>query len=154
MNILGVTIVTKKLQTVLGLSFVLFFPLLVVGVGTRDEPVLPGVAEDVPAWLYVEYGLVASNPERFTPVEFGEFNHLPVLKEYLRDGETPINHVMIEYNGIEARRAVYYLSHVMGLEDHRHLDDGGRIFYIYGVEIDGRYTWISIVFGETRPVMC
>jgi len=36
----------KKLQTVLGLSLVLFFPLLVIGVGTRDIPVLPGVAED------------------------------------------------------------------------------------------------------------
>ncbi|MCW4012905.1 MAG: hypothetical protein NWF07_07925 [Candidatus Bathyarchaeota archaeon] len=144
---------SEKIRLILGLSLALLFPLLAIGVGTQGEPMID-VPENVPAWLYVEYGLVASSPERFTHVEIGEFNNLPVLKEYLREGETPINHVMVEYNGIEARRAVYYLSHVMGLDDHRHLDDVGRIFYIFGVEIDGRYTWISIVFGETRPVMC
>jgi hypothetical protein len=127
------------------------FPLLVVGAAIHCEPVIE-VPEEYDVWLYVEYG-VSSNPERYTNVELGEFNHLPYLKEILREGETPINHVMIEYNGIEARRAVYYLSHVKGLFDRRHMDNEGRIFYIYAVEIEGRHTHIIIVFGDTRPIM-
>ncbi|TFH19037.1 hypothetical protein E4H04_01485 [Candidatus Bathyarchaeota archaeon] len=59
----------------------------------------------------------------------------------------------MEYNGVEARRAVFYLSKTRGFIDRRHLDDESRIFYIYAVEVDGRHTHIIIVFGETMPHM-
>jgi hypothetical protein len=67
-------------------------------------------------------------------------------------GETPVNHVMVEYNDVEARRAVFYLSETRRLTDRRHLDDERRIFYIYA-EVEGRHTHIIIVFGETMPQM-
>jgi hypothetical protein len=142
----------ERLQTILGLALVLVFPLLMVGVGIQGEAQTSGIPVDKKAWLYVEYG-VSSDSTSYTHVELGDFNHLPILQSMLREGETPIDHVMVEYNGLEARRAVYYLSIVKGLDGLRHGDMEERIYYIYSVEVEGRYTHIIIVFGETRPVM-
>ena len=144
-------IMDERLQTILGLALVLAFPLLLVGAGLQGEAQTSDIPVDANAWLYVEYG-VSSDSASYTHVELGDFNHLPILQSMLRIGETPIDHVMVDYNGVEARRAVSYLSQVRGLDDRMHMDDG-RLFYIYSVEVEGRYTHIIIVFGETRPVM-
>ena len=127
-------------------------PLLLVGVVLQNEDLNTDIPGEFDAWLYVEYG-VSSNPERYTHVELDELNHLPYLKLMLIEGETPINHVMVEYYGVEARRAVFYLSNTRGLSDRRRLDDESRIFYTYAVEVEGRHTHIIIVFGETKPQM-
>ena len=118
----------------------------------HNEDLNTDIPREYDAWLYIEYG-VSSNPEKYTHVELNEFNHLPYLKLMLTRGETPIDHVMVEYNDVEARRAVFYLSETRKLNDRRHLDDERRIFYIYAVEIEGRHTHIIIVFGETMPQM-
>lgn len=148
----NVIALNDKVKLVLGLSMALLFPLLLVGVAIQNENLNTDIPGEYDAWLYVEYG-VSSNPERYTHIELDEFNHLPYLKLMLIEGETPINHVMVEYNGVEARRAVFYLSKTRGFIDRRHLDDESRIFYIYAVEVDGRHTHIIIVFGETMPHM-
>ena len=145
-------IMDERLQTILGLALVLAFPLLLVGAGLQGEAQTSDIPVDANAWLYVEYG-VSSDSASYTHVELGDLNHLPILQSMLRIGETPINNVMVEFNGAEARRAVNFLSKVKELEDRKHLDEEGRIFYIYAVEVDGRHTHIIIVFGETRPVM-
>ena len=90
--------------------------------------------------------------DRFIPVELADFYHLPVLFDALRVGETPVDHVMIQYNGVEARNAVFFLSKVKGLED-RMRRYGGRLHFVYSVKVEERYTFIRIVFGDTPPQM-
>ena len=141
----------ERLQTVLGLALVLGFPLLLIGAGLQCETQTSEIPAEAKAWLYVEYG-IPSDPTSFAHIELRDLNHLPYLQSILRVGETPIDHVMVDYNGVEARRAVNYLSHAKELYDRRHMDDG-RLFYIYAVETEGRYIHVIIVFGETRPVM-
>jgi hypothetical protein len=144
-------IMDERLQTILGLSLAFLFPLLLIGVGLQSDAQTSDIPVKAGAWLYVEHG-ISSDPEKYTHIELGDFNHLPYLQSVLGVGETPVDHVMVDYNGVEARRAVSFLSQVKDLYDRRHMDDG-RLFYIYSVEVEGRYTHIIIVFGETRPVM-
>ena len=141
----------ESVKLVLGLSLILLFPSLALMAGLSSESTINSIPGGFDAWLYVEHGL-PSNPERYTSVDLEEFNHLPTLKRVLEMGETPIDHVMMEYDVFEASRAVFYLETVKGLESRRHLDDG-KVFYIFAVEVEGRYTYISIVFGESRPQM-
>ena len=140
-------------RLVLGLAVILFFPLLsIYYIGYSTVTTFPDIPVDTNAWLYVEYGLDGSNLEQFIPVELADYYHLPVLYDALRLGETPIDHVMIRYNGMEARNAVFFLSKVKGLED-RMRSDSGRIHFVYSVKVEDRYTFIRIVFGDTRPKM-
>ena len=143
-----------NIRLVLGLAVILFFPLLsIYYIGYSTVTPFPDIPVDTNAWLYVEYGLDGSNLDRFIPVELDDFYHLPVLYDALRVGETPVDHVMIRYNGMEARNAVFFLSKVKGLEDRMRSDSEGRMHFVYSVKVEDRYTFIRIVFGNTRPLM-
>ena len=52
------------------------------------------------------------------------------------------------FDVVEAYKAVQYLGNVKEIMDHGYVDEDGRIFHVYMVEVDAYYMYLTIWFGE------